>query len=180
MTAQVTHYEVLGVARTATSIEIRKAWVSKARQHHPDVHAGRARDRAEELIREVNEAWHVLGDQDRRADYDRMLDTDARAGGDSFDFAEYGGWQPYREGEAEVDPRLLSDQAAGGSKTVPRWITLAPIGAFLFGIFVFAFGLLLDSRGVLALGIITIAAAAGGFVLMPLVVMSRAEKDPNL
>jgi molecular chaperone DnaJ len=61
-----THYETLGVARTASSAEIRDAYRRLARQHHPDSAAGRDVG----AMTTINEAYRVLGDPARRAAYD--------------------------------------------------------------------------------------------------------------
>lgn len=61
-----THYEVLGVARTANADEIRRAYRAAARDAHPDRHGEASAAR----MAEVNEAWRVLGDAGRRRQYD--------------------------------------------------------------------------------------------------------------
>ena len=61
-----THYQLLGVAPTASAEEIRAAYRRLARALHPDTHGG-AEDAA---MASVNEAWHVLSDPARRAMYD--------------------------------------------------------------------------------------------------------------
>jgi curved DNA-binding protein len=75
------YYAVLGIPRTASDKEIKKAFRKLAREHHPDVKGGDAA--AERRFKEVNEANAVLSDPDKRALYDR-LGTDweayARAG----------------------------------------------------------------------------------------------------
>lgn len=63
------YYEVLGIARTATTDQIKKAFRSKARQLHPDVN--KASD-AEAQFKELSEAYEVLIDDDKRAAYDRF------------------------------------------------------------------------------------------------------------
>jgi hypothetical protein len=71
-----THYEVLGVARTATTAQIREAFRAKARTLHPDrlIDASpRERDAAARDMQMVSEAWRVLGDGRRRRAYDESL-----------------------------------------------------------------------------------------------------------
>src|SRR5262245_31690118 len=63
-------YEVLGVARNATEGDLKKAYRQLALQFHPDRNAG---DKAaEERFKEVNQAYAVLSDPDKRAQYDRF------------------------------------------------------------------------------------------------------------
>lgn len=180
------HYDVLGVARDAAAPVVRKAYIALARCHHPDLNQGPQRAASEAAMQEVNEAWHVLSDEDRRRDYDTSLmfeesarkrEAQARAAGAQHASADPA-WEPFEAGddaEREFDPRPIK-----GSNDVPRWVTLAPAVVFVVSLLVLGFGLLVSSRDILALGGVMLVFSVAGFILMPLIVMSRAERDPNL
>jgi curved DNA-binding protein len=76
------YYETLGVPKTAGEEEIRSAFRKLARKYHPDV----AKDKkaAEEKFKEINEAYEVLGDPEKRKKYDQL----------GADWDRPGGFQP--------------------------------------------------------------------------------------
>ncbi|MDT3700874.1 MAG: molecular chaperone DnaJ [Thermincola sp.] len=92
------YYEVLGVKKEASEAEIKKAFRKLARQYHPDVNQGDAN--AEAKFKEVNEAYEVLSDQEKRAQYDQFGHAafDQSAGGagyggfGGFNGADFGGF----------------------------------------------------------------------------------------
>ncbi len=61
-------YQVLGVAKTASEAEIKKAFRSLAKKHHPDTHPGD--ETAKKRFQEISAAYDILGDKDKRAKYD--------------------------------------------------------------------------------------------------------------
>ena len=65
-----TYYEVLGVSRDAGDDEIKKAYRELAKKYHPDVNPG---SEAEEQFKEIGEAYEVLMDQKKRAEYDESF-----------------------------------------------------------------------------------------------------------
>lgn len=75
------YYEVLGTTRTASDVEIKRAFRSQARQYHPDVN--KAAD-AEARFKEINEAYEVLSDPRKRAAYDRYGHSGQAGGFDGF------------------------------------------------------------------------------------------------
>src|SRR5271155_5460271 len=64
------YYETLGVARTASDAEIKKAFRQLARKYHPDV--AKDKKQAEEKFKEINEAYEVLSDPTKRKKYDEL------------------------------------------------------------------------------------------------------------
>jgi molecular chaperone DnaJ len=86
------YYEVLGVSRTATDVELKAAYRKLAMQHHPDRNPGDPH--AEEKFKECSEAYAVLADADKRAAYDRFGHAAVNGGGgfpggfESVDFNE--------------------------------------------------------------------------------------------
>lgn len=82
------YYKTLGVSKTATADEIKKAFRKLARQHHPDL----AQDKkaAEEKFKEINEAYEVLSDPEKRKKYDELGPGWQQPGGG---FRPPPGWQ---------------------------------------------------------------------------------------
>ncbi|MGJ8697066.1 MAG: DnaJ C-terminal domain-containing protein [Verrucomicrobiaceae bacterium] len=64
------YYEILGIKKDATHDEVRKAFKKLARKYHPDV--AEDKDTAEDKFKEINEAYEVLGDQEKRKKYDTL------------------------------------------------------------------------------------------------------------
>ncbi len=90
------YYEVLGLSKGASDADIKKAYRSMAKKYHPDMNPGNAE--AEAKFKEVNEAYDVLSDADKKAKYDQFGHAafDPAAGGaggaygGGFDFGDIG------------------------------------------------------------------------------------------
>lgn len=88
-------YDMLGVAKTATSDEIRKKYRKLARKHHPDVNPGDAA--AETAFKKIAGAYEVLSDDKKRAAYDEFGDDSMKGGFDPDKAREYSRWQNTRQ-----------------------------------------------------------------------------------
>lgn len=84
------YYDILGVSRTASEEEIRKAFRKLARKYHPDMNKNNKE--AEEKFKEINEAYEVLSDSEKRRKYDE-LGANWKAG---MDFTPPPGWENVR------------------------------------------------------------------------------------
>lgn len=133
------YYEVLGVSKGSSDDEIKKAYRTAAKQYHPDLHPG-DKD-AEQKFKEVNEAYEVLSDSEKRARYDQFghagVDPNFNAGGgspfgqdvdigDIFNsfFGGFGGFggqrsnpnAPRRGNDVETQVTITFEEAAKGCK----------------------------------------------------------------
>ena len=86
------YYETLGVSKMATDDEIRKAFRKLARKFHPDVNKDKAT--AEEKFKQINEAYEVLGDPEKRKKYDELGANWNQPGG----FQSPPGWDTQQPG----------------------------------------------------------------------------------
>jgi DnaJ-class molecular chaperone len=99
------YYQTLGIERTANESEIKTAFRKQARKHHPDVNPGDTN--AEERFKDVNEAYEVLSDADKRKLYDRYGEE----------------WQRYKEAGYTGDEPQSSGRRAASNEDFGSWFT---------------------------------------------------------
>lgn len=116
-------YEILGVSKTASEADIKKAFRALAKKHHPDKHAGDAA--AQKKFQEISAAYDILGDKDKRAQFDAgAIGADGNARG-GFGASGGGGFDPrggFRQGPfgfggaggGDREFHFSFDDAAGG------------------------------------------------------------------
>jgi len=102
------YYEVLGVTRSATADDIKKAYRKLARKYHPDVNPGDKT--AEEKFKDVGEAYAVLSDPEKRKRYDQ-LGENWKAGAD---FTPPPGWEGGRVDVGDLGDLFGTGRGAGG------------------------------------------------------------------
>lgn len=100
-------YEILGVSKTATADELKRAYRKLALEYHPDKNKSKE---AEEKFKEINQAYEVLSDPQKRATYDQV----GRAGFDAGAGAGGGPFGGFGQGSAGYGPFSYSYSSGGG------------------------------------------------------------------
>lgn len=188
---------MLGVPANAGTAEIRRAYLASARRHHPDFHVGDdPAERAGHATRMqlVTEAWHVLGDPERRAEYDaRLRHADARGVPDDRrrtrsdpTVPEGKGWTPRPGDDGWIDDfgawaderdRLLPDDEEDSGRRNPA--VVVPVGLFALAVLAGFFGLVFSSRQLLAASVGGVVISSVLFVVLPLLEMARSRRRPD-
>jgi hypothetical protein len=176
-------YEVLGVRQGSGQAEIRRAYLALARQHHPDAHTGDgevAKARAEARMRQINDAWALLSDPDRKRRYDATVGPTSSSASQAARAVPSPGWRPRRDDDAwmhdfeawkhDTDDVVPPEQPPSVGRTT---LTILPVGLFGVSIAAGCVAMVLQSRPLLALSFVGVAMAALLFLLLPMLAMAR-------
>jgi DnaJ-class molecular chaperone len=117
-------YQILGLPRTASADDIKKAYRRLARQFHPDLHSGTKKAEMEKKFKELNEANEVLSDPDKRKKYDQygaqweqaeaFEKARQQAGAQGFSWQQTGG-ESGGEAFSDIFENLFSGRGRGGT-----------------------------------------------------------------
>lgn len=114
------YYDVLGVTKGASDDEIKKAYRKLARQHHPDMVKDTDKSSAEKKFKELNEAYQVLSDPQKRKVYDQYGHAGTGFnGGNTGGFGQGGQWGPFSYsytstgGQGNIDPFDIFEEFFG-------------------------------------------------------------------
>lgn len=115
------YYKVMGVNKSSTAKEIKQAYRRLAKKYHPDVNPGNKE--AEQNFKDVNEAYEVLGDEEKRKKYDELgsnwkqyeqwQQAGGQPGGQPFDWSQYG-FTPGGGGGAHSGYRTMTEEEMQG------------------------------------------------------------------
>ncbi|MBF0515488.1 MAG: DnaJ domain-containing protein [Nitrospirae bacterium] len=106
------YYAMLGVSKTATHDEIKKAYRKLARKCHPDLNPGSKE--CEAKSREINEAYDVLGDEKKRKEYDNSRTNPFGSGFEHFSNGTFSGGRPYNDARGFGERKYAANFDFGG------------------------------------------------------------------
>jgi molecular chaperone DnaJ len=119
------YYKILGVSKSASQDEIKKAYRKLARKWHPDINPGD--EKAEQTFKDISEAYDALGSEEKRKLYDEFGAEGLQAGFDAEQAREYKKWQSFGGGAG------ARSRTAGGAQGFGQYQSYEDIFGDLFG-----------------------------------------------
>ena len=170
-----THYDLLGVSPSATQDEIRRAYHGLARRHHPDANPGQSDPSRRLKMAEINAAWEVLGNPEKRRAYDRSIGAAPHAGPDPRPRAFDDDDDDDYDGGYEDLRHLYDDLVVPRRPRPSDMFIMIPVVLAVAAIALFAFSMMSESEGMRTLALVLVPVTAASFVAAPLVTMLRAR-----
>lgn len=106
------YYKVLGVDKNSTQNDIKKTYRKLAKTYHPDLNPNN--NKAQEKFKQINEAYEVLGDEEKRKQYDTFGSSYNFSGGQNFDPSQYGYSSNTSEGSGDFSDFFNTFFSGGG------------------------------------------------------------------
>ncbi len=188
------HYEELGVARSATHDEIKRAYYRLARRHHPDAHgqsSSAVQASARQIMVKINAAWAVLGEPAERSRYDLESAPPApsarpasAAGGAERpvrarvfpDWFEPDDWS---DADEEVPAYRLQEDVDDGVRGAADLIVFVPVGLAGLAVVCFTLGMVLQWTALFDLSFLLVPLSLVGFLAAPVVtIATRGRSRP--
>lgn len=117
MSQEKNYYEILGVSKNSTDAEIKSAYRKLAREHHPDMVKDSDKNSAEKKFKEINEAYQVLSDSQKRKQYDQFGHSAFKSGASGA--SGFGGFNQgpfsysYQSSDINIDPFEIFEEVFG-------------------------------------------------------------------
>jgi hypothetical protein len=164
------YYQLLGVAPHASTVEIRRAYHRLARLHHPDANPGTVPP-AGPAMAEINVAWEVLSDPEKRRSYDRAIGTTprprtARAAEVEVDEDDFDDLDHLRDSPLDVPARQRPSDL----------LVAVPVLLFLLVVATFAFATMVQSNFLRTAALLMVPVTLCAFAAAPLFVMLRSRQ----
>jgi len=183
-----THYEVLGVGAGSAHDEIKRAYHRLARRHHPDTHSqasAAVQESARRIMVDINAAWAVLGDPDRRLRYDAELAPRPRpqpAATPVEEAAAPAGYPDWFEPADEVPAAHLEEDLHQGPRGPGELIVFVPVGLAALAAVTFAVAMVVQWPTLFAVSLLLVPLALVSFLAAPFVAMAtrvRSRPEPG-
>ena len=140
---QATHYEVLGIPRDATQAQVKEAYLTMSKKHHPDLNNGQDREHNHQEFLRVTDAYSVLGNKTERRAYDIQIGVREQQTGNTGNISRQKKMS-FEERAAAMgytpqDPNFYENHGDYHKKAVMWCALLLVLGSFLQGMAVIRF-----------------------------------------